>query len=127
MAFGVFFIFMIFMGVCVASTLDFGRANGGMAPLVVSLDNTTEETLDNANITQQDNVNMYFMMPESKVSGTVEQQLKGTGLLFLPYAPGSTFPESAAPKGIRDPGTLPEAEGIEKGLNADSGYLGGLR
>jgi len=125
-AFIAFFVMgVLFVGVGMTSMPVFNSESGGVA---AASSNTTEEKgMLNANVTQRDNVNMYFIMPETKVGHTVGQQLKGTGLLFLPYAPGSTFPESAAPKGIRDPGTLPEVEGTEKGLSADSGYLGGLR
>ena len=33
-----------------------------------------------------------IMIPQSGVKRSVESQLKGTGLIFMPYAPGEAFP-----------------------------------
>ena len=33
-----------------------------------------------------------IMIPQSGVKRSVESQLKGTGLIFMPYAPGDAFP-----------------------------------
>ena len=33
-----------------------------------------------------------IMIPKSGVKRSVEDQLKGTGLIFMPYAPGDAFP-----------------------------------
>lgn len=33
-----------------------------------------------------------IMIPQSGVKRSVESQLKGTGLMFMPYAPGDAFP-----------------------------------